>query len=706
MTVEKPAWVTVACSLAQRGVGLALVIVALMGAQDLPLVGDAVFATGAAYLLALVLFQRLWLLVLPLLCVLIDLAPWTGRFIYNELDVFFWLTVAAALICARYRLPAWEEWSSLQRLGFVLIVTYLVLTLATARGLSAITSPPGAAFDNPYLVPEYGYKVLKGLLWGALLTPLWFELRAQDPRRTLLVLFSGASLAALALLGVILWERGTVGAFAEGPVALWASLSDMGTYYRTIGLFSDMHTGGEALDGTIIVLLSLNLYAAVYGGSTLVRGVALSACIALVYVTLVGFTRATYAAFALTLSLAVAFELFRRRRLWRLSVPRCLGCASLLPLFFLTSYGTALELLPLPWWLLLAVQAFLIAALMPSQLHGRWGATAWGVAALLGVPLVFALGLTTESMGRRMVGMEHDLDTRWEHWERVLQLGTRTPARVLIGHGAGSFPVLYQASYAEDTEWIGSFSVNAENNYLEIRGGGDLMLYQRLPPGTEQFRVRLSARARGGGELSVAICARNILDTGWWGGRCDRKSIVLGEDEEFAEHVVALAAPREALSGEAVGWPLALHIRALSESQLIELESVEALPGSPILRNGEFRRGLDHWFFSTDFGHLPFHIKNIWLQFWFDHGVAGLLNMLALVTLLAWRLVRGTDVSATVAMSGVAILAMSALGLFGTPLDSARMGWWFYLLLFLGLLEPELQPACARRRVPGAPGLD
>ncbi|MEL7044657.1 MAG: hypothetical protein AAGL66_06510 [Pseudomonadota bacterium] len=705
-------------------------MIALVAAQDLPHFGTVVFLAGAVYLLLLVSMRRLWLLVLPTFCVLVDLAPWTGRFIYNELDVFFWLTVAAALICARYRWPAWEHWSPVQRAGLLLIIAYLVLTAATTRGLSAITTPPGAAYENPYLVPQYGYKVIKSLLWGALLTPLWLELRAQDRRRTLTCLFAGAALASLVLLGVILWERGTLAALHAGPLAVWASLADMGTYYRTIGLFSDMHTGGEALDGTIIVLLAINLYAAIYGGSSRLRGSALVACLALFYVTLVGFTRATYAAFALTLFFALVVELIRRRRLWALSVLHSLTFSLLLPVFFLCSYGKAFGVLSLPWWLLLTLQAVLIFALMPAQLSGRLGIKAWCYAVLLGVPLVFALGLSTESMGRRMVGMDRDLGTRWEHWDRVLQLGTKTPGAILAGHGAGSFPALYQDSYIRESESIGSLSIHRDQNELRIRSGGDLILYQRIPSATKQLQVALRARATDGGELAVGICARNILDTGWWGGRCDSQRVSLLPQEVFAEHTVALIAPQEALSGEAAGWPMALHIRALNESQLVELDWIDTSAEGPVLHNGDFRRGFDHWFFSTDFGHLQFHVKNIWLQFWFDHGVAGLLIVLGLVALLTWRVLGSTDLGRgqskiqgadqrsgpgsyqltdqddnahpTVAMSCVAILALSALGLFGTPLDSARMGWWFYLLLFVGVLEPVGRQVGIRRSISGA----
>ncbi|MDP5072165.1 MAG: hypothetical protein NWQ45_14805, partial [Congregibacter sp.] len=93
-------------SWAQRVAGLALTIIALMAAHELPRWGNQLFIAGALYLLLVIVFERLWILLLPAFVVTVDLGPWTGRFLYNELDVILWLTIAAALICGRYAMPA------------------------------------------------------------------------------------------------------------------------------------------------------------------------------------------------------------------------------------------------------------------------------------------------------------------------------------------------------------------------------------------------------------------------------------------------------------------------------------------------------------------------------------------------------------------------------------------------------------------------
>jgi len=46
--------------------------------------------------------------------------------------------------------------------------------------------PPQSAHDNPYYTSytsEYAYKVLKGLVWGVSLVPMWGYLLAVDKRR-------------------------------------------------------------------------------------------------------------------------------------------------------------------------------------------------------------------------------------------------------------------------------------------------------------------------------------------------------------------------------------------------------------------------------------------------------------------------------------------------------------------------------------------
>ncbi|MEE4109734.1 MAG: hypothetical protein V2I24_10320 [Halieaceae bacterium] len=684
----------------QRAVGLLLVVATLIAAQDLPRYGVALFVAASVYLLAVIKLPRLWLVVLPVLCVSLDLAPWTGRFLYNELDAFFWVTIGAALICARYRIPDWGNWEQNRRRGAILVAGFVALACLTGGTSGLLWRPPAEVFGDPYVDPRFAYKVLKGMLWATLLLPLWLELRLEDPARTRACLEAGAAAAALLLFTVILWERGTLAALAQGPGPALASFLDLATAYRTTGLFSDMHTGGESLDGAIILLLAISAHAAVFAANRRLALLAGAAVFALAYVTLVGFTRSTYAGFALTLSLLAAQQLLRCRDALALTWTRVLLLALLLPMFFLSSYlaaraggGT------------LAVVVIVEGAVLLTVLRGRpRGALRRGrgvaLAALL-IPQLFALGLTAETMDARLLGIERDLDTRLEHWFKVVSLRSESIGSALLGEGAGAFPAMYRDAFAPSLDWIGRFVVQRDPPRLVLGTGGDLHVYQRLPGGATELGVEVTARAHAGGWLSVSYCARNILDTGGWRDRCDTQRIRLIPGDKFETHGLVLSLPNRARHGVAAGWPRALHLRALPPGDRVEVDTVGITQGGAALYNGGFDRGMDGWFFTTHLGHLPYHVKNLWLQLWFEYGWVGLLLFLAMVMQLGLRARRAPPGDDFLPLAALAVYALGGLGVFASPLDSARVSWLFFLLLFAGLTEPSGRSAQLRRRFAG-----
>jgi hypothetical protein len=293
-----------------------------------------------------------------------------------------------------------------------------------------------------------------------------------------------------------------------------------------------------------------------------------------------------------------------------------------------------------------------------------------------------------------MQRVDRDLGTRMAHWSNVIELGNQVPGGAFFGQGAGTFPALYQRYFPTMVGWIGSAAVDPRYGILRLAGAGDMLFAQRLELEGTELRLEFAVRALEGGRLSVSLCSRNILDLGWWDGRCDTQFVELSPSSSFETHTLVLALPIEARTGEAADWPRALHFRTLKEGRPIEINGVRDLSGltTPI-RNGSFKQGMDYWFFSTDFGHLPFHIKNTWLQFWFDHGWLGLLLMLAMVALVARRALAAPPGQCFTPMAATAVLGLGALGMFGTPLDEARVSWLFYLLLFAGVLEPSRRAA-------------
>ena len=108
-----------------------------------------------------------------------------------------------------------------------------------------------------------------------------------------------------------------------------------------------------------------------------------------------------------------------------------------------------------------------------------------------------------------------------------------------------------------------------------------------------------------------------------------------------------------------------------------------------LIRNGDFSRGGDFWFFSAD-DHLPWHIENFFIQLRFEQGWLGLLAVGSLVLVAIRRLMRTAarrDVAACAALASVS--AVLVVGLFASLLEAPRVTALLVLLLCLGAGWPK-----------------
>ncbi|MEQ8515004.1 MAG: hypothetical protein RIC38_05310, partial [Chromatocurvus sp.] len=116
--------------------GLALLVQAVPVVAGIPIWGGALLAAGLVYLLLLWRFPWLWLWVLPLVTVVLDLTPWTGWFLFNELDWFFLLTICGSAVLGRYAGAPEGGWPDGPARW--LLLAYLLLLLLSAPGPSAL----------------------------------------------------------------------------------------------------------------------------------------------------------------------------------------------------------------------------------------------------------------------------------------------------------------------------------------------------------------------------------------------------------------------------------------------------------------------------------------------------------------------------------------------------------------------------------------
>src|SRR5262249_35249294 len=156
-------------------------------------------------------------------------------------------------------------------------------------------------------------RVAKAVVWAVLLlAPLQICLRENSARSATFFIL-GTSLG-LALVGIIvLWERGIFLAIAQahglyaGRWAILSALLDFTSAYRSTALFTELHTGGEAMD--TYLALALPIAAAGVLGTRWIAWRAL--CFVGLglgtYAAAAGYSRSLYAACGV--GLAVAFVL-------------------------------------------------------------------------------------------------------------------------------------------------------------------------------------------------------------------------------------------------------------------------------------------------------------------------------------------------------------------------------------------------------------
>lgn len=712
--------------------GLALLVLALLGVLTFPVYNLPLTAVLVVYILLLSRYQAAWLILLPLLTVTFDLTQSSGRFLINEWDYFVFASIAVAYL-GRQAGP-WEIKPPLLLIGCFVI--YVAVRSQFWLLFPQIVSP---AWSNFYYKPEYGAKLSKGAIWALLITPVWLHCIRSLHQHCSRWLVAGASLASLALLLSILWERHIPSALLEHGLGygFFNALLNTSNSYRVTGLFSDMHTGGEVIDGIIMLLLPVTLYGLTIR-HTAIRLLSLLALLSLLYITMVGYTRTTYAATALTL-LIFGGMMLQRRVTWQQLRPWLPPAAGLLILTLLVVYLTgnagaliltasllgcwaSIKIPGIPKsariaaltavlgfaiyqlvhqhftnkWItpdtqstfLLAVTALLLPLVLPITAR-RLTALPTGVVLVILLTLLPASVLTKQMLGgykinERMTSAAHDLQTRLHHWQRVLHSGNTSVMSLVFGNGIGTFPRNYLLAYPETVRDVGSFEVTHSNNgtALVLGGGRDMAIAQRMEKlPHHHLRVTAVIDNPGNARIGVYICERNVIFASNTTRNCSGGYF---QQKHPSNKMLELQLDTHTVGadGPLTGWPTFFHIKNYSEGTVIRVHKIQVFDGDrALLRNSDFSNGMDNWFFYDDFSHLPWHIKNTYLHWYYEMGLVGTALLALLLTLAVRNTLRLSDPAASSAiiagMTGFGVIAM-----FGTPLDSARVSLWFYLLLF------------------------
>lgn len=591
--------------------------------HDYPLGSEWLLAALLLYCAVLWRKPEAWLLLVPAALPVLDLAPWTGRFFVDEFD---------ALLAATLLLRAWRCALAAHAAPPASIAHRSLVLFCLSAGIALLVGAwplPALGLNglNHYYSPYNGVRLAKGLVWALLLWPLLRAALSADHAGTQRRLALGMGLGVFAAALGVGWER-----------LLFTGLFEFDSSYRAVGLFSAMHTGGAYIEAYFALALPFLAWWT-WSSRRWPARLAGSAMLAIgSYALLVSYARAGYLAAAVALLVLLLAPSLQRR-------PRA---------------PDARTTRAAPWPLLAGLT--LLAALAFMIMQG-------------------------DTMQRRYASSAQDLATRVAHWHDALRMMALTPAGVLTGMGLGSYPRTFFLHSSEGvTPTYQALHAEHGDAYLAIAAGDPLYFEQsvRLHP---HRRYQLSFRARSAdvdAALAVPICEKWLL----YSHNCIWQSFAIGDTHGQWQRFSA------SLNSAALGAlprpfvrPLKLSMFNPAEGSLVDIDDVSLKDDAQHeqLRNGDFGKGMDFWFFSSN-NHLPWHLENTWLLIAFEQGLFGLLTFAALVLCAVATLTRRLRAGDTFAAAlAAALAAFLVLSLLDSVFDFPRMSMMVYLILLLSL---------------------
>lgn len=294
---------------------IALLAAMLCGAVGLelawhhPLSGPVAVALWLAVaLMSAVAWVQTPLFVLAPLAVC-GLAPLTGWITFEEMDLLVTAVASggnlgfALGLGPRERAPAWRQGLAYPSVTLALVAA---LAVSTLQGLwQGVHDAGGWQFGwfQGYHEPMNAVRNSKAIFLVLLLLPLWVEAARMEPRRFTRALRTGFVLALGAASLAALWER-----------AAYTGLLDFSSDYRTTGSFWEMHIGGAALDGFLVMTLPFAVLTLLRTRSTVYFVGLLGVVMVAAYACLTTFSRGVYLAVPPSLAVMLLLADAQRRR--------------------------------------------------------------------------------------------------------------------------------------------------------------------------------------------------------------------------------------------------------------------------------------------------------------------------------------------------------------------------------------------------------
>ena len=579
------------------------------------------------YTTLLVRFPFAWLVVIPALLPVMDFAPWTGRFFFDEFDLVILTTLAFYF----WQKPNWRMRSLLSIPTILLLMLFIVsYGLSLCKGLLPPQSIDANAFSS-YYSKYNSLRVGKGVIWALLLLPL-LQQSVRVYRHAPIYLGYGVVIGLAGVIAVSCWER-----------LLFPGLFNFSNDYRIIALFSTMHTGGGHIDAYLALTLPFIAMLFLYSSRPWLTGLfGIALFVTGLYVLLVTFSRGPY--FAAVINLVVL-------------VIGLLWCFK----DNLASKWYKFLLLPL---LLALVPLVALPVFKGTFIQDRFNVIHRDVDIRM-AHWRDAIAMMDDDLPTSLLGMgigSYPRTYLWRNTENII------PAMYRIDNENGN-PYLKLSS--GDSLYLGQF--------IDI-----------APHSQYRLRIDLRS-TKNSVTLTIPICEKSLLysfrcswntatensPTGQW-----RHIELLIDSEDVGE-------PLGQTLGNLSKRPVQLSLYNGSGNTIVDVDNVSLTDtsGNNLITNGDFLQGTDFWFFSTD-NHLPWHIKNLPVHILFDQGWLGIITFFLLFVNAIYTCCRRLprqDVFAAILLSSFS--GFMVVGFVDSPFDAPRLTLLFFLLLFLALLR-------------------
>lgn len=579
------------------------------------------------YTALLVYFPYVWLVLVPALLPLMDFAPWTGRFFFDEFD----LLILSTLAFYYWQKPK-VHLRSLLSVATILLLTVFILLYAASLLKSLLPIQPIDANSFASYYSNYNsLRVGKGVLWASLLLPLL----QQSVRRYRYAPFYFGYGVLMGLTGVIAascWER-----------FLFPGLFDFSSNYRIIGLFSSMHTGGGHIDAYLALTLPFIAILFLYSSRPwLAWPLGIGLFVTGLYVLLVTFSRGPY------IAVAIGFVVLVLSLLW------CFKST-------LATKWHKFLLFPL---LLAIVPIIVMPVFKGTFIQERFDATDrdidirmahWrdAIAMMDDDVLTYLLGMGIGSYPRMYL---------WRNSENV------TPAMYRIDKENGN---QYLKLGSGDSLYLGQFvGVTPQKKYL--------------------LRIDLRS-SKETVTLAIPICEKSLLYSFRCTGITVSEKSQAGQWRHIERLIdsAEVGEPVWQAIGGLSKRPVQLSLYNDKANTVVDVDNVSLTDatGKNLIANGNFTQGMDFWFFSTD-NHLPWHIKNLPVHVLFDQGWLGLGAFFILFANAIYNCCRRLaqqNVFAAILLSSFS--GFMVVGIVDSPFDAPRLTLLFFLLLFFALMR-------------------